>query len=101
MSVSINLPLLSFNSFTRITNVLTKKDVLLLEDLIPFVVPLTMYLFGGDYTLYETLTMYAIMLIFSGLVLGVIIMRVGHHHPEVFHDGDPVRYVRISIHIEF
>lgn len=63
------------------------------DDFNPFIIPLTMFLFGGDHTLYDALKLFLIMVLASGVLLGVIAINAGHHHPEVFHDGDPVRYV--------
>lgn len=65
------------------------------DDLIPFIVPLSMFWFGGDHTLFEAFKLFAIIVLSSGLELGFIAVNAGHHHPEVYHDGDPVRFVLI------
>lgn len=62
-----------------------------LDDFIPFVVPVVMYLFGGDHTLLQAMKMYLTITLFGGFYFGIIGLK--HHHPEVLHDGDPIRLV--------
>lgn len=89
LSKSTHFP--NIQTVIRIVLVITKRDVQSKDVFIPFVVPLTMFVFGGGHTILDILKIYIIMLVFSGIIFGIIAIRVGHHHPEVFHDGDPVR----------
>lgn len=72
-----------------------------IDDFTPFVIPLAMFLFGGDHTLCDALKLFLIVVLASGILLGVIGLNVGHHHQNVFHDGDPVRYVRLAELVQF
>lgn len=62
-----------------------------LDDMIICVMPVTMYLFRGDHSLLQTFSMYFYIIIFGGFIYSIIAINAGHHHPEVVHDGDPIR----------
>lgn len=64
-----------------------------LDDFIPFVVPVIMYLFGGNSSFIDAFKMFTVIIIFGGFFFGIIAINAGHHHPEVVHDGDPLRLV--------
>ncbi|XP_055306129.1 cytochrome b5-related protein-like [Sitodiplosis mosellana] len=58
---------------------------------LPFIVPITMYLFGGNHTLIEALKIFSIIILSGSFMFSIIALNADHHHPEVVHDGDPVR----------
>ncbi|CRL02068.1 CLUMA_CG015162, isoform A [Clunio marinus] len=60
-----------------------------MEDLIPFSVPLAMYIFGRN-ELFEVLKCWNLILIFGGLWFGIIGVTVGHHSPQIVHEGDEI-----------
>lgn len=60
-------------------------------DLLPFLIPACMYLFGGTTLLY-TLLMWGWIVFFSSFHFGVVGLNAAHHHPNIFHDGDTPRY---------
>lgn len=61
------------------------------DEFFPFVIPLAMYLFGGDQTLASALKLYLITVMSGGFFYGFIGLNAGHHHPSVVTDGDAVR----------
>lgn len=60
-------------------------------DAIPFIVPLTMYLFGGGAGVYTVLIWFLTILTISSFLFAFIGLNAGHHHPESVHDGDAIR----------
>lgn len=86
----MNLHLFLYVSI-RLYTVMTYGYKMYLDEFLPFVVPLAMWLFGGDYPLMITLQMYGIMLVAGGLFYGIVAIHAGHHHPNVLHDGDAIR----------
>lgn len=62
-----------------------------IDDFLPFIVPITMYAFGGNHTFVEALKMFLIVSMFGSFMFSIIGINSGHHHPEVVHDGDPIR----------
>lgn len=63
------------------------------DDFLPFVVPVIMHLLGGDNSFLDALKFYAIIIMFGGFCFSIIAINGGHQHPEVLHDGDPMRLV--------
>lgn len=61
------------------------------DELIPFALPLIMYLFGGDNSFGSALKLFLIAILAGGFIFGIIGFNAGHHHPSVLHDGDPIR----------
>lgn len=64
-------------------------------EMLPFTVPMVMYVFG-DTTVgwwYVVRIWLAIVCCSSFSFAWTSLNGAGHHHPEVFHDGDALRYV--------
>ncbi|KAK9700947.1 Fatty acid desaturase [Popillia japonica] len=87
-------PILWFFTFhlsliTRIKNAVAFNDTRSFSkgDLIPYILPLTMYLFGNQ-TLLHTFGMWTVVILCSSFVFSFIGINAAHHHPEIFHDGD-------------
>nr|CAD7571279.1 unnamed protein product [Timema californicum] len=59
-------------------------------DALSFIIPVVMMLCGGS-GLKDTLLLWTTVLISSSFFFGLIGLNAGHHHPEVFHDGDTPR----------
>lgn len=57
------------------------------EDFIPFLVPLAMFWFSTS-SLLTVIKIWTLIISFGGLWFGVIGITVGHHTPEVTHEGD-------------
>lgn len=75
----------------RVVSSILVKNTLHLEDLLPTVVPIVLYLFGGDNTFGSILKWYLPILGLSSFWFGLIGINAGHHHPENIHDGDTIR----------
>lgn len=69
---------------------LTGKNLLCWDDLVPLIVPITMYLVSGS-PLLQVLKYWILILIAASFLFGVIGLNAAHHHPEITHEGDPVR----------
>lgn len=62
------------------------------DEFIPIAIPLIMYQFGGgDNSFGSALKLFLIAILAGGLAFGIIGFNAGHHHPDVLHDGDPIR----------
>ncbi|CAG9773967.1 unnamed protein product [Ceutorhynchus assimilis] len=59
-------------------------------DLVPFILPLFMYILSGE-TLLNTLIMWNFIIIIGSTHLFFVGLHAAHHHPEIFHDGDHPR----------
>lgn len=70
-------------------SVFTKDKIFYKEDFIGFLVPVAMYFFGKS-DFFEVFKFYNLILTASGLFFGIIGITVGHHAPQVTHEGDEV-----------
>lgn len=61
-----------------------------LPDLVPFVLPVAMYLFGAG-SLWHVLRVWVALVCSGSLIFGATAINGGHHHPELFQDGDEIR----------
>ncbi|CAH1109798.1 unnamed protein product [Psylliodes chrysocephalus] len=61
-----------------------------LTDLSTFILPIFMYIFGGQ-SFSSCLVMWNFVIFVGSFYLGYVGLNAGHHHPEVFHDGDTPR----------
>lgn len=60
------------------------------SDLLPFTLPLAMYLFS-DISLAKVLQMWIFVITIASFSLSVIGFSASHHHPDLFHEGDAPR----------
>lgn len=61
-------------------------------DLVPFTVPLVMYVLGASGAdLWYVLRVWLAIVCGSSFVFVFVGLNAGHHHPEVFQDGDALR----------
>lgn len=66
----------------------------MLADVIPFTLPVTMYFIGGSTAGVSTVIQTWLTIVcLSSYMFAFIGLNAGHHHPEVFHDGDDIRCV--------
>lgn len=62
------------------------------DEFLPFVVPIIMWLFGGsEHSFTMALHMFGIILVAGGVFYGIVAIHAGHHHPNTLHDGDAIR----------
>lgn len=66
-----------------------------LEDFILFLLPLTMYVLGGQ-SLLRTLIFWNIIIVVGSFHFFVVGFTAAHHHPDIFHDGDATRGDKID-----
>lgn len=71
------------------------------DELLPFVIPATMYAFGGDHSLADALKQFLIVILSGGFMFMIIGANAGHHHPEIVHDGDKIRWVEWFLNFYF
>lgn len=78
--------------FSRTVGYFTKTDEFKLDHLIPLALPLAMFYFGtADFLL--VLKHWAIITAFCSFMVGVVGLNAGHHHPDVAHEGDELKWV--------
>lgn len=63
------------------------------DEVLPITHPLVMYMFGGENTFLDAMKMYALIIVFGSFIFSVIALNAGHHHPDILHDGDKIRFV--------
>jgi len=68
---------------------LYKEQVFNVDELIPFLLPLTMSLVAPNITI--ALKLWLIIFLISSTMFSMIGFNAGHHHPDIFHDGDIFR----------
>lgn len=70
-----------------------KESKISLSDLIPFTLPVAMYLLGdgSNVGVYVVIKMWLIIVCLSSFMFALTGLNAGHHHPDVFHDGDAIR----------
>lgn len=78
--------------FQRVYSSLTKANAMYSDDCLPLIFPISMFLFGGNHSLIAALKMYALILAIASFAFSIIAFNAGHHHPEVNHDGDKIRF---------
>lgn len=61
------------------------------DEFLPFVIPLVIYLFGGDHSIASALKLFLLITMSGGFIFSIIGINAGHHHPDILHDGDTVR----------
>lgn len=64
-----------------------------IEDFIPFLIPISMYFFGNQ-NFGIVVTMWLYIIIVASFLFGLIGLNAAHHHPEIVHDGDTLRFVQ-------
>lgn len=67
-----------------------------LDDFLPFVILAIMYLLGGNNSFIDALKMFSVIIMSGGFFFSIIAINGGHQHPDVLHDGDPMRLVLIE-----
>lgn len=82
---------LNNNPSFRIIALVTRKCDFHLDDFLPFIIPLTMYVFGGTDDVNTLLKYWLLSMFVSSFNFSVIGLNVGHHHPEIVHEGDKLR----------
>ena len=70
-----------------ITALTYKRNILRLDDLVAFLIPMAMYVFGKS-ELASVLRMWLFIIFMGSLIFGTIGVLAGHHHPENAHEGD-------------
>lgn len=82
----------------RVRNCIINKQArndIVLANFIPFLLPLAMYILGGQ-PLLLTLLFWNIIIVIASLHFFIIGFTAAHHHLEIFHDCDAVRSEKID-----
>lgn len=72
------------------------------SDLVPLIVPAVMFVFGSSnpFTVFKV---WLQIILTNSFLFGLIGLNAGHHHPDIVHEGDKIRYIhanRISQHMQ-
>lgn len=78
---------------TRVAfSVMDKTNLFYRSDLVPFAVPLLMYIVGGpELHVLEVLRMWLVIVLASSFYFGLVGINAGHHTHHSVHDGDELR----------
>lgn len=66
------------------------RNAMRLDEFIPFIVPVVMYLFGGNDSFIDALKMFIAIIMFAGFYFSVVGINASHH-AEVLYDVDLLR----------
>lgn len=84
-------PTLNVLSHSRLFFSIVRGYKMHIDEFLPFIVPISMYIFGGNHTFLQALKMFFIVIVSGSFIFSIIGINAGHHHDEIVHDGDPVR----------
>lgn len=76
----------------------TKKNLFQTNDLVPLAVPVLMLALGNSNPFAVFTTWLQIILVCS-FMFHLIGLNAGHHHPDLVHDGDKIRYATTYLSI--
>lgn len=79
------------------TSVLLYNQKLYWDDLVPFTLPVLMYLLGNPNILI-VLKFWLFIITMASLMYGIVALNAGHHHNEIFHDGDELKSMDFGIY---
>lgn len=88
---------LNFIDLNRILSAFTHDQTLYWDDLLPFVLPSIMFIFGNS-SIASVLSVWLKIILTSSFFFGLIGLNAGHHHNNVFHDGDELRSLDFGIY---
>lgn len=73
----------------------SKKNLFQSSDLVPLIVPLAMIVFGNPNpsTVFKVWTQ---IILANSFIFHLIGLNAGHHHPDIVHEGDKIRFVLIE-----
>lgn len=89
----IYMALFTSQLVTRIVfSVMDKTNLFYRSDMLPFAVPLMMYIVGGsNLPVLEILRMWFVVIVASSFYFGLVGINAGHHTHHSVHDGDELR----------
>lgn len=70
----------------------SKTNLFQMSDLVPLAVPLAMLIFGNANP-FTVLKVWMQIILTNSFIFHLIGLNAGHHHPDVVHDGDKIRFV--------
>lgn len=87
-----------FNLSRLLFCIAEKKNLFHVEHLIPFTLPLAMYLFGRS-DLVVVLKTWMLIIFVGSFLFGLIGLNAGHHNLHNVHEGDTLRQVFQIVYI--
>uniref|UniRef100_A0A1Y1KP17 Cytochrome b5-related protein n=1 Tax=Photinus pyralis TaxID=7054 RepID=A0A1Y1KP17_PHOPY len=84
-----------FISYAFKVYTIIKTQKMYLSDLIPFTLPLAMYLINTANPL-AAVKMWLLIVTVASFIFGVIGFSAAHHHPDAFHEGDAPRAKKLD-----
>lgn len=73
----------------------SKTNLFDISDLVPLIVPLAIIVFGNPNP-FTVLKVWLQIIIANSFLFHLIGLNAGHHHPDVVHEGDKIRYNEID-----
>lgn len=81
----------------RIFGAFAYKQELFIDDLLPLALPGMMYAFGNS-NVCAVLKMWMFIVMLASICYGFVGVNAGHHHTEIFHDGDSIKSMDFGIY---
>lgn len=69
----------------------SKENLFERSDLVPLALPLVMIIFGNPNP-FTVLKVWIQIILIKSFLFGLIGLNAGHHHPDILHEGDKIRF---------
>lgn len=86
----------SFSACRTTTSIVKRRNLFDKTDLIPLSIPLVMFVFGTP-NIWIVLKIWLQIILTGSFLFGAIGLNAGHHHPDIVHDGDKLRFEIIKL----
>lgn len=94
----LSYTLIFFGEFgMRISDVIYYNQKLFWDDLIPFILPVLMLLFG-NHSIWVVTKIWLFIISLTSFMYGIVGVNAGHHHNTIFHDGDELKSLDFGIY---
>lgn len=77
---------------------MAKDKVLFWDEILTFLLPILMFTFGINQTLTSILTQWTTILVLGSFMFGIMALNVGHHGPQIIHEGDKIKSFDFGIY---
>lgn len=64
------------------------------SDLMPLLLPVAMIVFGNA-SLFTCFKVWFQIILINSFMFGLVGLNAGHHHPDIVHEGDKIRFVSL------
>ncbi|CRK88700.1 CLUMA_CG002379, isoform A [Clunio marinus] len=81
----------------RMSSAIFHNQQLFADDLMPLLLPTTMYIFG-NINIYVVVKIWLFIVMLSSFFYMLVAINAGHHHREIFHEGDELKSLDFGVY---